>query len=652
MMGNETSQLSGLKIEDKATEITDFWSHFQATISDSCRYFSLKDDGSVSVFKGEVVLGPLWTMATPLEKCSNNLLKYRHPCIVRYISSWQQRFTFHLVTEFVQPLSHVIIGQTPLQICIGLNNILRALVFLHEQAGVSHNNVGVSSIYVTGDGQWKLGGLQYLCNFTDLNPTYLKHARIHRYDKAIDPDEESHDITSKVDQYAFAVLVDEVFKEHDVPYLREFKTYCKDCLQNNNPSLRPDLSKILQHSFFNHEFISIYKFLNFLAIKKEDDKSQFFTNILKKLKCFDEETVAKQLSGLLLSRLTLLDSTARRDVIPYILKPKNERMQNGEHSGFFSLSVFKEHVKPRLLQLFGVRDSQVRMLLLMHFTKYVQVFSHEELSQHILPELLLGIKDVDDNLVASTLVCLSELVPILGADAVVGGKRSKFFTDGRPKLKMNVLMTTSNTPKDDMYSSTKSLRDFHCSEDVYDTSAALTFEKTIALNERPSPVGGESHDEDIGVERNANNLINSEIEWDDWDNTNHQVTLNSNETGCENNILVNSDFEVDNLMHNVEKMINIEKPLSDPAVLERAAQEAKKNILDISELDIKNQKIDYSKKNAADDIDFFADMIPVIEKQKIISIPEPNTIQDISSKLNFIPDEECDENEGWGENWS
>ncbi|XP_068628331.1 protein-associating with the carboxyl-terminal domain of ezrin isoform X3 [Battus philenor] len=565
MMGNETSQLSGLKIEDKATEITDFWSHFQATISDSCRYFSLKDDGSVSVFKGEVVLGPLWTMATPLEKCSNNLLKYRHPCIVRYISSWQQRFTFHLVTEFVQPLSHVIIGQTPLQICIGLNNILRALVFLHEQAGVSHNNVGVSSIYVTGDGQWKLGGLQYLCNFTDLNPTYLKHARIHRYDKAIDPDEESHDITSKVDQYAFAVLVDEVFKERkddDVPYLREFKTYCKDCLQNNNPSLRPDLSKILQHSFFNHEFISIYKFLNFLAIKKEDDKSQFFTNILKKLKCFDEETVAKQLSGLLLSRLTLLDSTARRDVIPYILKPKN------------------------------------------------------------------------------------------GADAVVGGKRSKFFTDGRPKLKMNVLMTTSNTPKDDMYSSTKSLRDFHCSEDVYDTSAALTFEKTIALNERPSPVGGESHDEDIGVERNANNLINSEIEWDDWDNTNHQVTLNSNETGCENNILVNSDFEVDNLMHNVEKMINIEKPLSDPAVLERAAQEAKKNILDISELDIKNQKIDYSKKNAADDIDFFADMIPVIEKQKIISIPEPNTIQDISSKLNFIPDEECDENEGWGENWS
>lgn len=55
--------------------------------------------------------------------------------------------------------------------------------------------------------------------------------------------------------------------------------------------------------------------------------------------------------------------------------------------GFFSHAVFKEHVKPRLLQLFGVRDGQIRMLLLSHFTKFVHVFTHEELSQHILPEV-------------------------------------------------------------------------------------------------------------------------------------------------------------------------------------------------------------------------------------------------------------------------
>lgn len=67
----------------------------------------------------------------------------------------------------------------------------------------------------------------------------------------------------------------------------------------------------------------------------------------------------------------------------------SERTQNRESSGFFSLGVFKEHVKPRLMQLFGVRDSQIRMLLLTHFSKFVHVFSHEELSQHILPEVFI-----------------------------------------------------------------------------------------------------------------------------------------------------------------------------------------------------------------------------------------------------------------------
>lgn len=71
MMGNEGSHLNGLEIEEKPTEVTDFWAQYRATINDSCSYFSLKSDGSVSVFKGEAVLGPLWTVSTPLEKFSN-----------------------------------------------------------------------------------------------------------------------------------------------------------------------------------------------------------------------------------------------------------------------------------------------------------------------------------------------------------------------------------------------------------------------------------------------------------------------------------------------------------------------------------------------------------------------------------------------------
>ncbi|XP_046971059.1 protein-associating with the carboxyl-terminal domain of ezrin [Vanessa cardui] len=650
MMGNENSQLNGLEIEEKAIEITDFWSHYQATIKDSCRYFSLKSDGSVSVFKGLSVLGPLWTVSTPLEKLSNNLLKYRHPCIVKYLSAWQQRSTFHLATEYVQPLAHILNSQTPLQICIGLNNILQALVFLHEQAGMSHNNICVSSVYVSGDGQWKLAGLQYLCTFAESNVAYLKHARIHRYDKAIDPNEDSHEITSKVDQYAFAVLVEDVFKGHrddEVPHLKEFKTYCRNDLQNPNPEKRPNLSEILKDNFFNHEFISIYKFLNFLPLKNEDERTEFFSNILSHLKCYDEETVAKQLGGLLLSRLTLLDQTARKDVLPFILKPKNDRLQNGESSGFFCLSIFKEHLKPRLLQLFSVRDGQIRMLLLSHFNKFVHVFTHEELAHQILPELLLGIKDTDDNLVAATLICLSELVPILGADTVVGGKRSKLFTDGRPKGNL----TNSYTKIDnDFYLANKVLRDYHCSQPIFPVDASVPgFEQNITLNERPSPVGGEAIENDlITIDTQKNNLVESEDDWDEWDNSNRHLVTTDNIQA--NNYYLNEGMSQETQFTESIPQLSItddEKPPTKSALLEKAALNAKRNILDISELDIKNQKIEVSKQK--DDFDFFADMMPVIEKQKIVTIVENS---ENFNKLNFVPDEEADENEGWGENWN
>ncbi|CAH2100219.1 unnamed protein product [Euphydryas editha] len=649
-MGNDTSHLNGLEIEEKAIEVTDFWSHYQATIKDSCRYFSLKSDGSVSVFKGEIVLGPLWTLSTPLEKFSNNLLKYRHPCIVRYLSAWQQRSTFHLATEYVQPLAHILNSQTPLQICIGLNNILQALVFLHEQAGMSHNNVSVSSVYVSGDGQWKLAGLQYLCTFNELNVAYLKHARIHRYDKAIDPNEDSHEITSKVDQYAFAVLVEDVFKGHsddEVPHLKEFKTYCRNSLQNPNPDKRPNLSEVLKDNFFNHEFISIYKFLNFLPLKSEEERNEFFSNILSHLKCYDEETVAKQLGGLLLSRLTLLDQTARKDVLPFILKPKNDRLQSGESTGFFSLSIFKEHLKPRLLQLFSVRDSQIRMLLLSHFTKFVHVFTHDELSQQILPELLLGIKDTDDNLVASTLICLSELVPILGADSVVGGKRSKLFTDGRPKGNLAKSHLKIDT---DFYLADKMIKDFQSPQTVFpDNESTSTFEQTITLNERPSPVGSEAIENNVIASDTQRNIsVDSEDDWDDWDNSNKQLVTVDEIPSVEYTVEEEKPQE-SQLTESLSKLLTTDKEtmLMKATLLQKAAFEAKKNMVDISELDIKNQKIDINKKK--DDFDFFADMMPVIEKQKVITIVEKS---DNFTKLNFVPDEEADENEGWGENWN
>lgn len=48
--------------------------------------------------------------------------------------------------------------------------------------------------------------------------------------------------------------------------------------------------------------------------------------------------------------------------------------------------------------------------------------SNEVLTNQILPQLLLGIKDTNDQLVGATLRCLADLVPVLGSSIVIGKK--------------------------------------------------------------------------------------------------------------------------------------------------------------------------------------------------------------------------------------
>lgn len=141
---------------------------------------------------------------------------YRHPCILRYISSWNKSSKFYLAVEEVVPLSHVLASQNTLQICIGLHSILKALCFLHEKAQISHNNICTAAIYTTKEGSWKLGGMEYVCKYTELNTDFLKKSKNSRYNKAIDPNEEKHlqGSTRKdfIDIFAYAVLVCEVLK--------------------------------------------------------------------------------------------------------------------------------------------------------------------------------------------------------------------------------------------------------------------------------------------------------------------------------------------------------------------------------------------------------------------------------------------------------
>uniref|UniRef100_A0A1B6GZJ3 Protein kinase domain-containing protein n=2 Tax=Cuerna arida TaxID=1464854 RepID=A0A1B6GZJ3_9HEMI len=580
MMGNERSQPTGLSIDETATEVTDSWSLHGAT-------YAVGSVPKISVF---ITSSSNSSEVSQLEKFTKNVMLYRHPCILKYVASWKKGWKFHLATEQVQPLAQVLPSQTALQVCVGLQNILKALVFLHESGSASHNNVCRAAIYVTQGGSWKLGGLEYLCRCNDMSSSYLEETRKSRYEPAIAPNEAEHlpQPPTSVDCYAFGVLAQEVLsnkQSDDVPGMADFLDVCKKGLQNSSSEIRPPLSSLLAHQFFSHEFLTIHNFLLELPIKKDTEKEDFFRNLTMKLNTFPEETVASQLGSLLLSRMVLLDSTAQHFLLPQVFVPRTE---GSCMESLFSEATFRTHMVPRLLPLFCVRDVQIRHILLSHFPAYCRLFSQVQLQTRILPELLVGIKDTNDNLVACTLRALAELVPILGGSVVIGGKRAKLFADGRPKVVKSSSKRSSQ--KDNFKSQTNLMTEMRESAE-------------LVLPERPSPDGGEYI---------PNSTVSEEDEaWPDWEyKTEAQSSdVKSESSGSHNSV----ECIADSLTPAIETM------------------------------EVK------SKPKASDEFeDIFRDMEPVISKPQIIHVKE---VPGVTCNKFALTTEVCEGNDGWGEDF-
>lgn len=51
-----------------------------------------------------------------------------------------------------------------------------------------------------------------------------------------------------------------------------------------------------------------------------------------------------------------------------------------------------------------------------------------------LSQLLMSVRDVDDELVVLSLNALAALVPVLGGDIVIGEGRRQLFSRGQPKV--------------------------------------------------------------------------------------------------------------------------------------------------------------------------------------------------------------------------
>lgn len=354
------------------------------------------------------------------------------------------------------------------------------------------------------------------------------------------------------DVYSFILLIQELFYNPNVqPKLAEILSatdksnhnFVAKALIDNfhqcNSDERPTVQTILDDPLFkNCPFVHLRQFLSNFSTYNDKEKFDFLQVLVQNLRQFpDQSLVVSIFTMIVSSRFIMSNRLVYNHVMPYFLipLPSNNQQKNSNHnnnidqqststevnrlsnaenrytltngemitlSPFIDERLFRDGIIPHIIKLYCVHDYKIRMLLLKYLPHYGSYISKTCLKKILLPQILLGIKDSDKELVALTFRAVASLIDLFGVRTVLGGSnRTRYFTSGVASDDENPIaangslakLLDNNSERRNSCNSTKS-------SSLFDDDRKLD----SVIFERSSPDGGETIGE-IPTSLNENN---------------------------------------------------------------------------------------------------------------------------------------------------
>lgn len=390
-----------------------------------------KSDGSaVSVF-----IHGKKDMDTKLVAAAKNAVQMakslRHTHILKAFDSIETEGGFYLVTEVVSPLlaEGAPEGDDRTPKVWALYQALDALGFLH-QSGFAHGLFGPAAIFVTPQGDYRLGAFELCRKDADASSLIMMRRQccpsLVGWPEAPTSLAEGGAPTTGVDMWGAALLMAYVYgtakagragADYRVdmdaapqvlpPALRKpFADFCKPGpLRGKNP-----VSDLLQTPHFqNDESVKVMSFLGSLHIRSAEEKDAFFEALPGFLGRMPQITTTKQVLPELLEAQKFPGQEAAQ-VLPAILKI-GLKLNDEE---------FKAKVAPLVIKLFASPDRAIRFRLLTCMGEMIDLLDDSMINDKIFPECVNGFTDSNGPIREATVKSLIFFVPRLKAKTIEG----------------------------------------------------------------------------------------------------------------------------------------------------------------------------------------------------------------------------------------